>query len=31
MDFLTERIGKLPRAKLELLFAGIDVVLGRLS
>jgi len=26
---LTERAGKLPRAKLELLFSGIDVVLGR--
>jgi mRNA interferase MazF len=28
-DLLTERVGKLPRAKLELLFAGIDVVLGK--
>ena len=28
-EFLTERVGKIPRAKLELLFAGIDVVLGR--
>ncbi len=28
-DLLTERVGKLPRPKLELLFAGIDVVLGR--
>jgi len=28
-DFLTERVGKLPRAKLELLFSGIDVVFGR--
>jgi len=28
-DLLTERIGKLPRAKLELILAGIDVVLGR--
>ncbi|HXJ78411.1 MAG TPA: type II toxin-antitoxin system PemK/MazF family toxin [Candidatus Methylomirabilis sp.] len=26
---LTERIGKLARAKLELLLSGIDVVLGR--
>jgi len=26
---LTERVGKLPRAKLELILAGIDVVLGR--
>lgn len=26
---LAERVGKLPRAKLELLLAGIDVVLGR--
>ena len=26
---LTERAGKLPRAKLELVFSGIDVVLGR--
>ena len=28
-DLLTERVGKLPRAKLELLLAGIDLVLGR--
>ena len=28
-DLLTERVGKLPRAKLELIFAGIDVVFGR--
>jgi mRNA interferase MazF len=28
-SLLTERVGKLPRAKLELLLAGIDVVLGR--
>jgi len=28
-DLLTERVGKLPRAKLELLLAGIDVVLGK--
>lgn len=28
-DLLTERAGKLPRAKLELLLSGIDVVLGR--
>lgn len=26
---LTERVGKLPHAKLELIFSGIDVVLGR--
>jgi mRNA interferase MazF len=26
---LTDRVGKLPRSKLELLLAGIDVVLGR--
>lgn len=26
---LTERIGKLPPAKLELILSGIDVVLGR--
>lgn len=26
---LTERVSKLPRAKLELLLAGIDLVLGR--
>jgi mRNA interferase MazF len=28
-DLLTERVGKLPRAKVELLFTGIDIVLGR--
>ena len=28
-DLLMELVGKLPRAKLELLLAGIDVVLGR--
>ena len=28
-SFLTGRIGKLPDAKLELVLAGIDVVLGR--
>ena len=28
-DFLTERVGRIPRAKLELLWSGIDVVLGR--
>lgn len=28
-DLLTEQSGKLQRAKLELLLAGIDVVLGR--
>lgn len=26
---LTERVGRLPRAKLDLLLAGIDVILGR--
>jgi mRNA-degrading endonuclease toxin of MazEF toxin-antitoxin module len=26
---LTDRVGKLPRGKLALLLAGIDVVLGR--
>lgn len=28
-DELTERAGKLPKVKLELVLAGIDVVLGR--
>lgn len=28
-DLLTERVGKVSRARLELLLAGIDVVLGR--
>ncbi len=28
-DVLTERVGKIPRVKLELLFSGFDVVLGR--
>jgi mRNA interferase MazF len=28
-DLLTERAGKHPRPKLELLLSGIDVVLGR--
>lgn len=28
-DFLTRRTGKLSRAKLKLLLAGIDIVLGR--
>ena len=28
-DWLTDRAGKLPRAKLELILSGIDVVLGR--
>ena len=28
-EFLAERVGKLPKAKLELILAGIDVVLGR--
>jgi mRNA interferase MazF len=26
---LTERVGKLPRHQLDLVFAGIDIVLGR--
>jgi mRNA-degrading endonuclease toxin of MazEF toxin-antitoxin module len=26
---LTERVGRLPRAKFQLLLAGIDIVLGR--
>ncbi|HVS31382.1 MAG TPA: type II toxin-antitoxin system PemK/MazF family toxin [Thermoanaerobaculia bacterium] len=28
-DVLTERVGKVARAKLELVLAGLDVVLGR--
>jgi len=28
-DILTECVGKLPPAKLELVLAGIDVILGR--
>jgi mRNA interferase MazF len=28
-SLLTERVGKLPRPKLELLLSGIDLVLGR--
>lgn len=28
-SLLAERVGKLPRPKLELLFTGIDLVLGR--
>ena len=28
-SLLTERVGKLPRPNLELLFSGIDLVLGR--
>ncbi len=28
-DSLTERVGKVSRSKLELILAGIDVVLGR--
>ncbi len=28
-ELLTERVGKLPRTKLELILAGIDVVLGK--
>jgi mRNA-degrading endonuclease toxin of MazEF toxin-antitoxin module len=28
-ELLIERVGKLPRAKLELVLAGLDAVLGR--
>lgn len=28
-ELLTERIGKIPRAKLELILAGTDVIVGR--
>ena len=28
-SILTERVGKLPRSKLELILSGIDIVLGR--
>jgi mRNA interferase MazF len=28
-SLLTERVGKLPRSKLELLLSGVDLVLGR--
>lgn len=28
-ELLTERVGKLPHAKLELIFSGIDVVFGK--
>jgi PemK-like, MazF-like toxin of type II toxin-antitoxin system len=28
-DLLTDRVGKLPRQKLELLLSGIDVILGK--
>ncbi len=28
-ECLTERVGKLPRAKLDLVLSGIDVMLGR--
>lgn len=28
-EFLSERVGKLARAKLELILAGVDVILGR--
>ncbi len=28
-SLLTERVGKIPRAKSQLLFSGIDVILGR--
>ena len=30
-SILADRAGKLPRAKLELLLAGIDIILGRSS
>jgi mRNA-degrading endonuclease toxin of MazEF toxin-antitoxin module len=28
-ELLTEHVGKLPRAKLELVLAGLDAVVGR--
>jgi mRNA interferase MazF len=28
-SLLSDRVGKVPRAKLDLLFAGVDVILGR--
>lgn len=28
-ELITELVGKLPRAKLELILAGVDVVLGK--
>ena len=28
-ELLTERVSKLPRAKLELVLSGVDVILGR--
>ena len=28
-ELLTERVGRLPRSKLDLVLAGVDVVLGR--
>lgn len=28
-DVLTERVGKVSRARIEMIFAGIDLVLGR--
>jgi hypothetical protein len=28
-DLLTERVGKLPRSKVILILAGIDMVLGK--
>lgn len=28
-SLLTERAGRIPRAKMELLFSGVDLVLGR--
>src|SRR5213593_4319972 len=28
-DLLTKRVGKVPPAKLQLIFSGIDVILGR--
>lgn len=29
-SLLTDRVGKIPRAKVDLLLSGIDIVLGRL-
>jgi mRNA interferase MazF len=28
-DILTERVGKLPQSKIDLILSGIDIVLGR--
>jgi mRNA interferase MazF len=28
-SLFTERVGKIPRPKIQLLFSGIDVILGR--